>query len=262
MISRILGGLAAAILGFVALGPVPVSAGNEVPVCKVFMNTVVAALPSTLESADRAGLGRTLSSCPITLAKSVSNPSPSVGDTIQWVVTVHNGSLIMSITDFVVTDTPPSLGTDLLFSSDAATKGTLTGLAPITWNVGTLSPGETEKLFVNEIVNSTKAQTNCADLFVAAPSLKFVPEVSAVPAVLGTPGHPGSPAVPAVPASLQIEKDYPVKIKLAQACATETPQVPMSPPPATSTPSSTPAATPTPATNLTSVGLPGTGRRA
>jgi uncharacterized repeat protein (TIGR01451 family) len=248
--------------------PAAATATNDLPtLCRVVdAQTVAAISPADLEAAQLAKLGDQLAACKVLdLKKTVSNATPAVGDTIQWTVTVSNPSKVLDVPNVTVADVLPSLGADLLFSGAFPTKGTFS-LGTGAWSVGTLKAGESEKLLVNEIVNGTTAHENCADATVVLPRLDFVPEVPAVPAVPAVPGpqgHPAIPGVPAVPAHLKLTEYLSKPIKLAHACATETPKVAATPTP-TATPSGTPTPepTPTPVLTSTSVGLPDTGRQA
>lgn len=257
MISRILGGLAAATLGFVALGPVPASAGvaNVTP-CGIFDNQVVAAPASVIALAKAAYL--TLPKpCDAALgvSKTVNNASPQVNDPIQWVVTVHNPTGI-TLPDVTVKDVLPGQDTNDLLPISFVPPTAAYSFASGIWHVGAMAPGETDTLKINELVNGTNPEKNCAQGFVSAPTLQFVKAV--------VPPVPNPTKILPVDASLAITRDLSLIALTSPACANETPQVPSTPVPATPGPTATPVPATSPSTTLTStpVELPNTGRQA
>jgi len=264
VIRRLLSAFAAAASLVLAAGATPAAATatTELPtLCRVVdAQTVAAISPADLESAQLAKLGDQLVPCKVLdLQKTVSNSTPHVGDTIQWTVTISNPSKVLDVPNVTVIDVLPSLGADLLFSGAFPTKGSYS-LGTGTWSVGTLTAGESEKLLVNEIVNGTTPHENCADATVVLPVVNFVPAVA--------PDTKAKPPVVGHPALLQVSREYVSKpIKLAHACATETPKVPATPTPTPTsptepTPTPAPTATPVLTSTTTSVGLPDTGRQA
>ena len=95
----------------------------------------------------------------LALAKSVSNPTPNVGDTIRYTITLtDNGP--NAATNAQVTDLLPA---GLSFVSASPSEGTYnpaTGL----WRVGTVNVGSPATLVVQATVNNPGSQTNTATI--------------------------------------------------------------------------------------------------
>ncbi len=248
MFLRILGALAAVAV-VAAFGVAPASAVatlTKVTPCGIFDNQVVAVPPDVLTAAIQHQVQTLPGACKalIDINKTVSNPTPSVGDQLQWTVAVHNPNAVtLPIVD--VTDVLPSQGVDLLFSGAFPTKGSFS-IGSGVWSIGSLAPGETEKLYLNEVVNGSASHINCADASVFAPALELV----VPPKVTET----------LIPHLVISEKELP--IALGHSCAVETPVVPSPSSSPGSSPTPTPTASTTAVTTTTSIGAPNTGRAA
>ncbi len=98
----------------------------------------------------------------LALAKTVSNPTPNVGDTITYTVTLTNKGPDAA-TSVQVTDLLPA---GVTFVSDTPSQGTYvagTGL----WTVGTVNVGTPQTLVILATVASSSPQTNTATITAA-----------------------------------------------------------------------------------------------
>ncbi len=95
----------------------------------------------------------------LALAKSVSNASPNVGDTITFTVTLTNNGPDPA-TNAHVTDLLPA---GLTFVSDSASQGAYDSTTGV-WTVGTVTVGTPQTLQIQATVASPNAQTNAATI--------------------------------------------------------------------------------------------------
>jgi len=93
----------------------------------------------------------------LAVAKTVSNPTPNVGDTIAFTVIVTNTGPD-DATGVLVRDPLPA---GLIFVSALPTQGTYNNATGL-WSVGTVNAGSPETLVILVKVNSSQAQTNTA----------------------------------------------------------------------------------------------------
>ena len=93
----------------------------------------------------------------LALAKTVSNPTPNVGDTITFTVTLTDAGP-SAATGVQVTDLLPA---GLTFVSDSPSQGTYTPGNGV-WTVGAVTPGTPQTLMIVATVVSPTAQTNTA----------------------------------------------------------------------------------------------------
>ena len=93
----------------------------------------------------------------LTLTKTVNDPTPTVGDTITYTVTLSNNGPDRA-TNVQVQDQLPS---GLSFVSATPSEGAY-DFAIAQWNVGTVNVGSPETLVILARVNSTEPQTNSA----------------------------------------------------------------------------------------------------
>jgi uncharacterized repeat protein (TIGR01451 family) len=95
----------------------------------------------------------------LSVAKTVSNPTPNVGDTITFTVTVTNAGP-NAATGVQLTDLLP---TGLSLVTSTPSQGSYAGSTGI-WNVGTIASGSTATLQLQARVVSPAAQTNTASV--------------------------------------------------------------------------------------------------
>jgi uncharacterized repeat protein (TIGR01451 family) len=93
------------------------------------------------------------------VAKSVSNPTPNVGDTIAYTVTLSNNGPDPATT-VAVLDTLPA---GVAFVSSMPSQGTYNAATGV-WNVGTVSPGAPQTLVITVTVQSPNPQANTATI--------------------------------------------------------------------------------------------------
>ena len=93
------------------------------------------------------------------LAKTVSNPTPNVGDVITFMVTLTNSGP-STATGVAVTDLLP---TGLTFQSATPSQGTYDNATGL-WTVGAVAPGTPQTLQIQARVVSPDAQTNTATI--------------------------------------------------------------------------------------------------
>ena len=127
--------------------------------------------------------------------KTVDNPTPNPGATINYTLTV-NASGTATSTGAVASDTLPAELTFEGFKSTTSTVGTSTydaSSSDIVWNIGDLSPGASTTLTVSALVNATDAVgtpiTNIA--FVGASPSSTNPGTNASSSVTVTVTSPG-----------------------------------------------------------------------
>ena len=99
----------------------------------------------------------------LSLTKSVNNPSPNVGDTIAFTVSVTNSGT-STATGVQIQDNLPA---GLAFVSASATNGSTFNNGTGIWNLGTLGPGLTTQLTINATVTASGSQTNTAQVIAA-----------------------------------------------------------------------------------------------
>ena len=123
--------------------------------------------PITYTVMDRTGLQSNDATITITyvpqadlsLSKTVDNPTPNVGDTITFTVTLTNNGP-NNATGVSVSDTLPA---GLSFVSAAPTQGTYNSVTGV-WNVGTLNNGAVATLLLRARVDTPVARTNTATI--------------------------------------------------------------------------------------------------
>jgi uncharacterized repeat protein (TIGR01451 family) len=93
------------------------------------------------------------------VAKTVSNPTPNVGDTITFTITVGNNGP-NAATNVSVLDALPA---EVSFVSDTPSQGSYSSATGL-WTVGTVAPGVTETLTITVTVVSTVSQPNTASV--------------------------------------------------------------------------------------------------
>jgi uncharacterized repeat protein (TIGR01451 family) len=93
----------------------------------------------------------------LSVLKSVNNPTPNVGETIAFTVTLSDQGPDAA-TNVVVTDLLPA---GLIFAGATATQGTYVSGSGV-WTVGTVSPGGPQTLSIFAVVDIPGAQTNTA----------------------------------------------------------------------------------------------------
>ncbi len=98
----------------------------------------------------------------LALAKLLDNPSPNIGDTIQYTVRVTNTGPSPA-SGVVVTDQLPS---GVTFVSSTPSQGTYNATAGL-WNVGNVAVGETPTLTISATVLETLSETNTAEITAA-----------------------------------------------------------------------------------------------
>jgi uncharacterized repeat protein (TIGR01451 family) len=95
----------------------------------------------------------------LALAKAVSNPTPNIGDTITFTVTLTdfgpNGATNVTVGDLL----PPGL----TFISSLSSQGTYSSTTGV-WTVGTVTTAAAQTLQVQAMVTGTSAQTNTATI--------------------------------------------------------------------------------------------------
>ena len=95
----------------------------------------------------------------LALSKVVDNPTPSVGDTITFTVTLADQGPDAA-TNVVVTDLLPA---GLVFVSATPSQGSYDGATGV-WSVGTVTPATPQTLTITARVAGTAAQTNVATI--------------------------------------------------------------------------------------------------
>jgi uncharacterized repeat protein (TIGR01451 family) len=93
----------------------------------------------------------------LSLGKTVSNPTPNVGDTITFPITLTNSGPATA-NGVIVTDPLPA---GLTFVSSTASQGTYNSTTGV-WTVGTLTNGATVTLQIQATVVSPSTSTNTA----------------------------------------------------------------------------------------------------
>jgi uncharacterized repeat protein (TIGR01451 family) len=97
-----------------------------------------------------------LPSADLSINKAVDNSNPSVGNTVNYTITVANLSSSTTSTDVVATDTLP---TGLTFENATASASTSYASSTGTWTIGTLAPSSTATLDIAAMVNSDASST-------------------------------------------------------------------------------------------------------
>src|SRR5262249_36513080 len=95
----------------------------------------------------------------LSLAKTVDNPAPDVGDTITFTLTLTNLG-VDSATNVVVNDKLP---TGLTFVGEMASQGNYDFTTGV-WTVGTVDPGVPQTLAIQATVGVQNALTNTATI--------------------------------------------------------------------------------------------------
>jgi uncharacterized repeat protein (TIGR01451 family) len=108
---------------------------------------------------DSAGVTETPQQSDLALAKSVSNPTPNVGDNISYTVTLSNTGPDPA-TGVQVTDLLP---VGLTFVSASPSQGAYDGGTGL-WSLGTVSVGSPQTLVIDATVTSPNPQTNTATI--------------------------------------------------------------------------------------------------
>src|SRR5262249_43557479 len=91
------------------------------------------------------------------ITKAVSNPTPNVGDTITFTITLRNAGPDAA-TSVTVRDVLPS---SVAFVSAAASQGSYSSTSGI-WTVGTVNPGAPQTLTITAQVTAPGPQANTA----------------------------------------------------------------------------------------------------
>jgi uncharacterized repeat protein (TIGR01451 family) len=144
----------------------------------------------------------TIPTADLSVLKTVSNPTPNVGDTITFTVTLSNQGPDAA-TNVQLTDLLPA---GLTFVSATPSQGTYSGGTGF-WDVGTVSPGGAQTLSIIATVVSAAALTNTGSIIAAdqfdpdpgnnAASVTETPQVGADLAITKTDGAttvvPGTP---------------------------------------------------------------------
>jgi uncharacterized repeat protein (TIGR01451 family) len=99
-------------------------------------------------------------SCSMLTIGQTSNSPVTLGQTLTYTVTVHNGSSAAR-TNVTVTDTPPSHQS---FVSATPSQGSCTGSGPVTCNLGTLNAGATATVSVSVSAIIAGTATNAASV--------------------------------------------------------------------------------------------------
>ena len=97
----------------------------------------------------------------LSLTKSVSNPTPAVGDTVTFTLTVNNANGFSTATGVNVTDVLPA---GLSLVSATPSQGTFSSNI---WNIGTLAAGQTVTLALAATVTTGGTKTNYAQVSAA-----------------------------------------------------------------------------------------------
>ena len=95
----------------------------------------------------------------LALSKSVSDLTPNVGDTIQYLLSLTNEGP-STATGVAVTD---SLSTGVTFQQATPSRGTYNPNTGV-WTVGDVAVGETPTLTLVAVVNETRSETNTAEI--------------------------------------------------------------------------------------------------
>jgi uncharacterized repeat protein (TIGR01451 family) len=110
---------------------------------------------------DQASVTVPSQSVDLAVSKTVDNPSPSLGQTVTFTITVTNpSSSIFTATGVGLSDLLP---TGLTYQSNTANQGNYTPGTGV-WSVGSLSPGTTATLTITATVNASGTITNTAQL--------------------------------------------------------------------------------------------------
>jgi uncharacterized repeat protein (TIGR01451 family) len=120
--------------------------------------TITAETPAT-SVGNSASVTVTPQQADLSLAKTGSNATPNVGDTITFTVTLSNNGPNPA-TNVTVQDSLPA---GLTFVSSTATSGTYNSTSGA-WSVGTVTPGFPQALQIQAIVVSPNPQTNTASI--------------------------------------------------------------------------------------------------
>jgi uncharacterized repeat protein (TIGR01451 family) len=129
----------------------------------------------------------------IGITKTVSNPTPAVGNIVTFTVTAHNAGP-NATTALQVTDVLPA---GLTFDSATPSQGTYTRATGI-WNVGAMAVGASATLRITATVTGTTRVTNTARRSSSAPVDPNSANDSASVAVTGStiPGLPNTGVAP------------------------------------------------------------------
>ncbi len=110
-------------------------------------------------SNNSAGAGATAQQADLVLAKTVDNPTPNVGDTITYTVTLSDNGP-NTATNAQVTDLLPS---GLSFVSATPSQGAYNSTTGL-WSVGTVATSSPQTLVIHALVVSPSPQTNTATI--------------------------------------------------------------------------------------------------
>jgi uncharacterized repeat protein (TIGR01451 family) len=108
---------------------------------------------------NRAGATTTPQQADLVVGKSVSNPTPNVGDTITYTVTVANDGPNIATGVTLLDILPPQVG----FQSSLASEGSYVPNTN-TWTVGSVGVGATQTLTITVLVTSLNPQANTASI--------------------------------------------------------------------------------------------------
>ena len=124
-------------------------------------NTVTATAANDTNSANNSATDpdALIPQADLGVVKTVDNPTPNVGDTVTFTVTVNNSGP-STATGVAVQDDLPA---GLTFLSDTPTQGTYSSITGV-WNVGTLNNGASASLLLRARVDSPDALTNTASI--------------------------------------------------------------------------------------------------
>jgi large repetitive protein len=109
---------------------------------------------------DQASVTVPSQSIDLAVAKSVNNPTPSLGQSVVFTVSVTNTSPSFTATGVGISDALPA---GLTYQSSTTSQGTYTSGTGI-WSVGSLSTGTTATLTITATVNASGTITNTAQL--------------------------------------------------------------------------------------------------
>ncbi len=98
----------------------------------------------------------------LALAKSIDDPVPNVGDTVEYTLTLSNAGP-STATGVIVTD---QLSSGTTFVSSTPSQGTYNATTGV-WTVGTVPPGATPTLLIRAIVLNVRRGTNTAEISAA-----------------------------------------------------------------------------------------------
>ncbi|NNE00173.1 MAG: DUF11 domain-containing protein [Pirellulaceae bacterium] len=112
---------------------------------------------------DQQSVTLTPESIDLSLTKTVSNPSPSVGDTITFTIGVLNAGP-STATGVTVRDVLPA---GVTFVSSTSTNGSSYNNGSGIWNLGTLTASQSVELAITATVTSSGSRTNVAEIITA-----------------------------------------------------------------------------------------------